>query len=226
VWKIDHDVLLIKENLVLRPFAFKFGSRERGQAWDNIAGTASAVQQVRFSVDQRGVRERYAKLEKAYKERMREEHRASGISQHITELDQGLETIIEMTESAQIEMSDIQESMQKQLAKSKETAEEVGKRAMERLSQRKARGKEGEESATKKRKIQFDRWEYLPSKEKREESQNKIYVDFREREQAFQEKKHKDLCDLKEKNLIVREKELNFKMNLQKEQEQRDQDLY
>jgi len=36
---------------------------------------------------------------------MREEHQASGISPKITELDQGLETIIEMTESAQIELS-------------------------------------------------------------------------------------------------------------------------
>jgi len=184
------------------------------------------VQQVRFSVDQRGVRERYAKLEKAYKKRMREEHQASGISPDTTELDQGLETIIEMAESAQIEMSDIQESKQKQLAKNKETAEEVRKRAMERLSQTKAREKEGQESATKKRKIQFDRWEYLQNKEKREESQNKFDVDFREREQAFKEKKYKDLCDLKERDFILREKELMFKMNLQKEQEQRDQDLY
>jgi len=67
VWTIDHDVLLLREILVLRPFAFKFGSRERGQAWDKIAATVNTLQQVRFSVDQRGVRERYAKLEKAYK---------------------------------------------------------------------------------------------------------------------------------------------------------------
>jgi len=83
---------------------------------------------------------------------MREEHQASGISPEITELHQGLETLIEMTESAQIELSsDIQESKQKQSAKNKETAEEVRKRAMERLSQTKAREKEGQESATKKR---------------------------------------------------------------------------
>ena len=63
VWTIDHDVLLLREILVLRPF----GSRERGQAWDKIAATVNTLQQVRFSVDQRGVRERYAKLEKAYK---------------------------------------------------------------------------------------------------------------------------------------------------------------
>ena len=73
---------------------------------------------------------------------------------------------------------------------------------MERLSQTKAREKEGQESATKQRKIQFDRWEYLQNKEKREESQNKIDVDFRKREQAFKEKKYKDLCDLKERDLI------------------------
>ena len=36
---------------------------------------------------------------------MREEHQASSISPDITELDQGLETITEMIESAQIEMS-------------------------------------------------------------------------------------------------------------------------
>ena len=40
------------------------------------------------------------------------------------------------------------------------------------------------------------------------------------------EKKHKDLRDLKERDLILREKALNFKMTLTKEQEQRDQDLY
>ena len=37
----------------------------------------------------------------------------------------------------------------------------------------------------------------------REESQNKIDADFRDREQAFKEKKHKDLCDLKERELII-----------------------
>ena len=83
---------------------FKFGSRERGQAWDKIPDTLNTVQQVRFLVDQRGVRERCTKPEKAYNKRMREEHQASAISPEITELDQGLETVIEMTESAQLEM--------------------------------------------------------------------------------------------------------------------------
>ena len=90
------------------------------------------------------------------------------------------------------------------MTKNKETAEEVTKRAMERLSQTKAREKEGQESATKKGRTHFDSWEYLKNKGKREESQCKINVDFRERKQAFKEKKH--LFDLKERDLILRER--------------------
>ena len=70
-------VLLAREILVAKPFDYKFGSRERGQAWDKVAESLNLVQQIRFTVDQRGVRERYAKLERAYKKRLREEERAS-----------------------------------------------------------------------------------------------------------------------------------------------------
>ena len=66
-------------------------------------------------MDQRGPKRAYAKQEKAFKRKMREEHQASGIRPEIFEVCQGLETIIEMTESTQIEMSDIQEIRQKQL---------------------------------------------------------------------------------------------------------------
>ena len=71
----------------------------------------------------------------------------------------------------------------------------------------------------------------VPIKKKERERRAKtrlmlILADFREREEAFKEKKHKDLYDLKEGDLILREKELNFGMNLQKKQEQRDQHLY
>ena len=106
---------------------------------------------------------------------MREEHQASGISPEFTELDQGLETIIEMTESAQIEISETLESKQKQLTRNKETAEEVRKRAMERLSQTKARERDGQESATKKR-TQFDRWEYLQNKKGERRAKTKLML--------------------------------------------------
>ena len=77
VWTKQHDIMLAREILVARPFVFKFGSRERGQAWDKVAEALNTVKQLRFHVDQRGVRERYEKLRKAYQKRMREEARAS-----------------------------------------------------------------------------------------------------------------------------------------------------
>lgn len=65
VWTKQHDIMLAREILVARPFVFKFGSRERGQAWDKVAEALNTVKQLRFHVDQRGVRERYEKLKKS-----------------------------------------------------------------------------------------------------------------------------------------------------------------
>ena len=58
VWTKQHDVMLAREILVARPFAFKYGSGESGQAWDKVAEALNSVQQLWFSVDQRGIRER------------------------------------------------------------------------------------------------------------------------------------------------------------------------
>ena len=86
VWTKEHDLLLVREVLLTKPFNFKHGSRERGNAWDKVAESLNVVEELRFCVGQRGVRERYAKLEKAFKKKIRDEHRASGISPEITEL--------------------------------------------------------------------------------------------------------------------------------------------
>jgi len=104
VWTKQHDIMLAREILVARPFVFKFGSRERGQAWDKVAEALNTVKQLRFHVDQRGVRERYEKLKKAYQKRMREEARASGISPEINELDEAIDSIVELSEVAEKEI--------------------------------------------------------------------------------------------------------------------------
>ena len=56
VWTKEHDVLLQREILVAKPFDYKFGSRERGQAWDKVAESLNLVKQIRFTLDKRGVR--------------------------------------------------------------------------------------------------------------------------------------------------------------------------
>ena len=217
VWTKEHDVLLAREILVAKPFDYKFGSRERGQAWDKVAESLNLVQQIRFTVDQRGVRERYAKLEKAYKKRLREEERASGISPEVSELDEAIENIIEASKNAEKELMESQNNKNKQSEKERETAESVRKRSMERLSQ--TRDREGLESSKKKRRSGTGMVEYLQEKETREESQKKVDIEIRERQLELEERIHNDMFLIKKHELKLKEKELAI---LEKQQEDRD----
>ena len=61
-----HDVLLCREILVIEPYRFRTGTREKGQAWDKIAKNLNCIEGSRLVVEQRGVRERYAKLERNF----------------------------------------------------------------------------------------------------------------------------------------------------------------
>jgi len=223
VWTKQHDIMLAREILVARPFVFKFGSRERGQAWDKVAEALNTVKQLRFHVDQRGVRERYEKLKKAYQKRMREEARASGISPEINELDEAIESIVELSEVAEKEIMEAQGAKNKLSETERETAESVRKRSMERLSQ--TRERENLESSKKKRRSGNGMVEYLQEKEAREEQQKKIDVELRERHLALEERKHNEAMVIEQNKFILREKELAILANQQEEREKRDGEL-
>ena len=98
-WTEEHDILLCREIIVEESFKLKFGSRERGKCWDKIAENLNAVEATSFCVDQRSVRERYVKLERAFKVKKSKELRASGISPEWSELDAAIEEIVERKES-------------------------------------------------------------------------------------------------------------------------------
>ena len=51
VWSTSHDVLLCREILVIEPYRYKVGTRERGQAWDKVASALNLVEGLRFLVD-------------------------------------------------------------------------------------------------------------------------------------------------------------------------------
>ena len=72
--------------------------------YSRIADKLKEAEQPKFNVDQRGVRERYSKLEKSFKKRMAMEERASSITgEDVTELDQAIETILSLIEAAEHE---------------------------------------------------------------------------------------------------------------------------
>ena len=223
VWTREHDVFLAREILVAKPFSFKFGSRERGQAWDKVAEALHLVQHLRFNVDQRGGRERYDKLKKAYQKRMREEERASGISPDFSELDEALETSIELSSVAEKELIDNQSAKNKQGDKERESAENSRKRSIERLSQ--TRDREGIEKSKKQKRSGVGMIDYLEEKKAREENQTKVDIDVRERHLALEERKHNDILVIKRNELLVKEKELAILAKQQQEREKRDMDL-
>jgi len=165
-WNEEQDLLLCREILISQPYKFPFGSRERGHCWSEVANRLNECHQPRFTVDQRAVRERYAKIEKYFKNRMAKEERASGINGEESELDQAIQDIMGMAEAAQEEI--IQKVAENKISRDKErmTAEDVRKRSMERLSETQEREKF--ENETKKRRSNADTLEFLREKAEKE----------------------------------------------------------
>ena len=62
-WTCDQDALLLKEIIMMEPYQFKKWTRERGNAWAEIAKTLNKLNKG-FVVDQRGASERYDKIKK------------------------------------------------------------------------------------------------------------------------------------------------------------------
>ena len=153
VWTSEHDELLCREILVEEPYRFKLGTRERGQCWDKIASSLTRLESPRFWVDQRAVRDRFLKVEKAFKRKMAEEERASGISPpEPTDLDMAIRDISERGEEVQNEVAKGEESA---IDKERETAESVRKRSMERLAETRLR--ESQEGGKRRKKNDGDK---------------------------------------------------------------------
>ena len=195
-WTLEHDLLLCREILVLQPFQYKFGSREKGQCWDKIAKNLHSIENPKFSVDQRGVRERYAKIERHYRRKMADEERASGISPDKTELDEAVESIIGLTESALEELNRNDSKKLEEKVKEQQTAQEVRNRSMERLAESRER-EHFQDSGRKKRKQSGQGViEYLTEKAEGETEVKGIEIDLKRRE-----------LDLKQKTLEYEMKE-------------------
>ena len=196
-WTYDHDILLCREILVVEPYRLKAGTRDRGQAWEKIANNLNSNStDCRFVVNQRGVRDRYTILEKAFKRKMASEERASGIAAEVTELDQAIESIIGRSEGAQAEIARSEENRKKQTEAEKETAESVRTVSMERLAE--TREREIGEGSRKKRRggVQSLQMEFLKEKSGKELDCRRDELEMRKKE-----------IELRERELMLRERE-------------------
>ena len=190
-WTVEHDLLLCREILVEDPFKLRLGSRERGKCWDKIAENLNSSRTSLF-VDQRAVRERFVKLEQAFKRKRNEEMRASGISPEPAELDSAIEEIVERKESAAVSQNNSTEQARQEVQQQKETAKLMRKRAMERLSQTQAR--EG--------------------KKKRRHLETSDYLQYFKEKQVVETKMKEGRMDVEKRKAEVEERRLEMDVQL------------
>ena len=79
-WTRKHDCLFVRELLLSEPWKYKKGTPERKEIWANIAASLEQVQDPKFKTDKHSVRDRFNKLIKDHKKKVKDEQRTSGLS--------------------------------------------------------------------------------------------------------------------------------------------------
>ena len=129
-WTDEHDVLFLREMIASDLFTHMKGSPDRGKVCEGIVDRLNSVQYPNFNLkDKRVVRDRWSFLQTKFKRRIREEEKASGhsgiIPDEFTEKDLLIEELCEKEESSI--------SNSRKQSSDKEAAEDVRKKAMERM---------------------------------------------------------------------------------------------
>ena len=138
-WTEHHDSYLIREILTVEPFNFKPSTVKKGQAWSQIADILNSVENLKFRVNQRAVRERYALLEKAFLRKLREEEKATGISpDDLTDNEKGIEEIVGKSKEAALKFEESVSTKQREEA-AKVEGKEIRQKCLETFIETKNR---------------------------------------------------------------------------------------
>ena len=186
-WTEDHDLTLCGEVLLQEPFKHPKNSKERGEIWGQIAVNLNSLASPTFKVSKRSVRDRLTLLQAKYKEKIREEERASGIDCEETQLDTAVEEILDKEKAADMERNEQAGTLTKQHQSEKASAEEVRRQAMERLGKTQKRNADMEEGKPSKRgkRRSSDAVEYLKGKFELESKLRKDEMEFKKNEQKM-----------------------------------------
>ena len=149
-WTQKHDILLCREILVVVPYKHKKGTNKRGKPWTVIAENLNAVpvDEAKFNVKQRGVRERFDLLKNKFSEKIKAEGTGTAPPE-MHELEILLEEITETEKLAETNGNG-----KAKVERDRKAGEEVRKQAMEKLGESKERNEDdvSPNSAEKKEK--------------------------------------------------------------------------
>ena len=175
-WTDDHDILLLREMIASELFQFKKGSPDRGKIWESIQERLNKLDNPKFVIkEKRGVRDRWNLLQAKFKRMQREELQASGIDCELSEKDALIEELCEKEDSFS--------AKDKKKSDDKEAADEIRKKAMERMSSKKKSIESAVGSAKKSRRSGGDAIEFLKEKAQSEYSIRQQELELQRKEQ-------------------------------------------
>ena len=129
-WTDEHDILLLRQMIASELFQFKKGSPDRGKIWESIHERLNKLDNPKFMIKEKsGVRDRWNLVQTKFKSIQREELRPSGIDCELSEKDALIEELCEKEDSFS--------AKEKKKSDDKEAAEEIRKKAMERMASKK-----------------------------------------------------------------------------------------
>ena len=210
IWTDQHDEILCREILSIEPHNCASCTVQIGEAWKLIAENFNLITEVKFSVNQRSVRERCKLICTKYSAKMKNEEKQSGIApDEITDLEKALEDIVKRFEDAEKELEKEKEEVREKAEQEKQTAEEMRRRSMETFKD------------TNKRKQIND--EASSSKKQTRGSGKETVAYLKERFQFDQEIRQKEM-EMKEKEAEKKPAEQNNFLQLMMQQQQENRD--
>jgi len=116
-WTDETDVIVMREMAARGVFDYKSGSRERGNAWQEVATAVNTEHSEHFNVTMRGVRDRFTTNMKKYKAKVRNEIEMS-------EFDMIIEDLIERYDESERKSNEENNAKKSQADEDKQKAQE------------------------------------------------------------------------------------------------------
>ena len=138
----------------------------------------NAINHLRFTVNQKSVRDRLKLLIERFKRKTRDEERQTGLNSEETEHDIALQNIVNLTDEANQEYEEESEKKKKKLEDDRKKAEELWQRSLETLGETRKRSPEDK---VRKRKDGMETLAYLQDKCAKDFEMRRAEVDLKKR---------------------------------------------
>ena len=188
-WSTVHDVLLCREMLATNPFQAKRKTTQRAKMWETIAQHLEEIDEPKFKVTVRSVRDRYSLLARKYRKQVQSEKKANGIVPDVSELDVLLEELTALEDLSEGDRENENEEKNKKAEQDRAKAVDIRKKAMEKLSDtQKRKSQEEDESGSVKKKFRRSSGDTVAYLKERNDAE----LALRKEELDFKKKQHED----------------------------------